>query len=509
MTDSKEVKTQEIWVSNYYIDQSKGSALTKINIPTCCPHCNSDIVAVPGNSAVSGYLTKTCSHLREWEDIVKESKNLEAKVNPGPQQPAQAPAVNGQKFWINKANLNSNMGWGDGCEQITIPHNCPDCNAKITISTKYPGNELYSSALEKESCSHIKGYEQIAAIRLDKLDKPKEISIDTETAPLTTKEEEKVSFPSYDAVKDVKTMDMDKLNPGDRILVKVVDSDEIEYEVPGVVVGKTGYGEEGDNLKPEERTNLIIRFDEYLETETGYESFSCPADLRQVAKNMGLDPHANYFWDMTDGGCTSTVLKKLPRSKNSDNKDSKKEKDVKMPYNENGEEMTFFEMVKTEAAEAGLQIAATQLTDGLQQGLLLLLKDKGEFNDGELAVVKKLLASKGGHAALSWLLGFALLKLDVPGFTDLPGVEDLAKNFRVGGMRELGNEGADIAKQYFMPAIMNAMSLLPKVAENASTLAASKKRVAELGNSRVANLELVQDEEEEVDVSEMDQAVSR
>lgn len=282
--------------------------------------------------------------------------------------------------------------------------------------------------------------------------------------------------------------DMDKLCAGDRVLLSI-EHEDVTYDMEASVITTDFEG------------NPVFCFDDQFETDDGaLTSFDCPYALRDQAETLGLDPNNIHCWSI-DEYTSTTVVKKLPKKKEGAN--APEQETVAMINQDDGEEISFFDLLKSEMAEAGLEVTATQLTDGLQAGFMMLLKDRG-FDEGELAVVKKMLGSKGGHAVLSWAIGMGILNINIEGITDIPAVQVLGKKFRVGGMREIGNEGAAIAKQYFMPAIMGMISSIPKITEQAAL--AAKTRIGDAPATRVGTHEEL---EEEVDLSSLQSATAR
>lgn len=288
---------------------------------------------------------------------------------------------------------------------------------------------------------------------------------------------------------------LDKVGIGDRIVLGLKDSDGTINHIDAYVVAQN-----------DADLGTIFYLDEPWESSDGNWTSWAGEDINNVIINknlqkLNLSLTENNCWNLNldePDEVATHIVKIISKA----NKKGKKN----MSYDEDGEEVGFWDQAKAEVAEGMLEVAATQATDALQGAILAIFKDKAAFNDGELAVVKKMLASKFGHALMSQGIGQAIDKINFPGVTDHEGVQELGKKFRVGSYREVGNEVADLLKEYILPIVMQLASSLPEMAKHASSAVTSKKRVIAPTTTRVnPSLEIHPEEdgqEQDVDVSD-------
>lgn len=127
----------------------------------------------------------------------------------------------------------------------------------------------------------------------------------------------------------------------------------------------------------------------------------------------------------------------------------------------------FFEMLQEDLQEAGYRVAAEQLMDAVQSGLVLMAQSEGLSSD-EAAAFAKVMQTKLGRSVLEVGLGY--------GLTYMPGIDNenatkLAKEFRVGGLASTGNDLALKFRKFILPGVKKVFETLPSV---------EKTRIAEV-----------------------------
>jgi hypothetical protein len=141
-----------------------------------------------------------------------------------------------------------------------------------------------------------------------------------------------------------------------------------------------------------------------------------------------------------------------------------------------GEKAGFVETFKQDAAKAAWRSAGTQLTNGVQAGILLMLKDKGA-DESKIAFVKEMMATEFGAILIRASLGYGLTYM--PMVSEDPRVQKLAEEFRVSAIDSGMEQVMGGVMQYLAPAVMQAVAALPPL-ETAipNVLKGKKHRVA-------------------------------
>jgi hypothetical protein len=143
---------------------------------------------------------------------------------------------------------------------------------------------------------------------------------------------------------------------------------------------------------------------------------------------------------------------------------------------------TFMERVKDDMNDASWRIASAQFTAAIKGGILMLFKDKG-FDDTKMSTVKEILESEFGTAMVAAALGYGLTY--IPGLKDDPRVVKIAKEFRISSMATVGNEVLGVGIQYVMPALNQAIKMLPPVEVKPVVKKRIKKEKASVDLSQV------------------------
>lgn len=174
-----------------------------------------------------------------------------------------------------------------------------------------------------------------------------------------------------------------------------------------------------------------------------------------VVHGMNLDTRHKIIQRITSPPISDAVT--VPATKPETKTETKpiEKKEIKMTA-----QVNFMDRVKEDMEAAGYRVASTQFTNAIKQGILLVFKDKG-FDDSKLSVVKEILESEFGTALVATVLGYGLTY--IPNLKDDPRIKRLAGEFRISGMATVGNEVMGIATSYFLPAVTQAMSMLPPV----------------------------------------------
>jgi len=105
----------------------------------------------------------------------------------------------------------------------------------------------------------------------------------------------------------------------------------------------------------------------------------------------------------------------------------------------------FSAMVKEDVIDAGYRVVANQLTKGIKNVFLLVLKDKGA-DDKKITLVRELLDSEIGNAFVSIILGYCLTYM--PKVKEDKRAQKLAGEFRVEGLSTAGNALMNVVWQY-------------------------------------------------------------
>lgn len=244
-----------------------------------------------------------------------------------------------------------------------------------------------------------------------------------------------------------RSLDVADLNTGDRIEIKITDITTPRAKAKKV---SATYLDDG-----------FVLFDKPHNFEYG-KSFSLDtADYPYGAVNgleqldLKLDDNEERLWEIE--AHDTEIIKITKRAT------AHKQKDTTMT---DKEETSFLETFKSDAAEAGYRICSTQMTNGVKNGLVLALTNKG--GDGEkAAMLKAFLETDIGTAMIGYMLGQGLPH--IPGLQDDPRITKLAAEFRTNGMAVAGNALVGQAMEYVLPAIKDAMTALPALPEKAAT----------------------------------------
>ena len=116
-------------------------------------------------------------------------------------------------------------------------------------------------------------------------------------------------------------------------------------------------------------------------------------------------------------------------------------------------------LLKEDFKKSTYRVAADQMTAGVKEALVLLVKNKGG-SASQLEGLMMLLDSEGGEAAISLLLGIGLLY--APMISDDPRAQKLAESFRQNGMTTAGNLVVSTALQTFLPVVQGVLAKMPE-----------------------------------------------
>lgn len=117
---------------------------------------------------------------------------------------------------------------------------------------------------------------------------------------------------------------------------------------------------------------------------------------------------------------------------------------------------SWFETLKSDAVSATYRVAGTQIILGAKNGLLKVLQKRG-VNNKHLNSVSEFLDTEVGGALLSTAVGVAL-PLVKPGKM----TNNIAKEFRVGGLSVLGNMLVERTVGDVVPVVKSIMGAFPK-----------------------------------------------
>ena len=124
---------------------------------------------------------------------------------------------------------------------------------------------------------------------------------------------------------------------------------------------------------------------------------------------------------------------------------------------------TFAAQFKSDMEKAAYRSTGDQMTNGVKQGILALLKSNGA-DEGVLAFIAKMLDTEGGTAVVSTALGHGLPQAPMIG-TD-PRIIRLSEEFRVAGYAQGMNLLFSAFIQHVMPGVLAALQSLPPVTES-------------------------------------------
>ena len=116
------------------------------------------------------------------------------------------------------------------------------------------------------------------------------------------------------------------------------------------------------------------------------------------------------------------------------------------------------ETLKSDAQDAALRVASTQMTNGVKAGLVKILEKKGG-NSGQMEMFKTILDSEIGDAFVALLLGYGLNY--APQIKDNPKVVKIAAELRTQGMATGGNLVFGAAMDTLLPTLTEALKALP------------------------------------------------
>lgn len=143
-------------------------------------------------------------------------------------------------------------------------------------------------------------------------------------------------------------------------------------------------------------------------------------------------------------------------------------------------------MLKDNAQEAAYHVAADKATAGLKEGMLMVMKKKGMGEDKE-SLIRDLLSSDVGTAALAVLMGIGLNYMPIPD----PRLQKLANVLQVRGIATAGNQVLDGLWEYMIPAVTQALSALPAIGADSE----SKVRVDQEMQANAPAEEMMQEDE--------------
>jgi hypothetical protein len=144
-------------------------------------------------------------------------------------------------------------------------------------------------------------------------------------------------------------------------------------------------------------------------------------------------------------------------------------------------------MMKSDATNAAYRVASKQINTGARNAIVEMLKKKGA-NNAQIEGVTAFLETEWGASFISMAAGYGLSY--VPMIKDNPKAQRLAKEFRVAGMANAGNEIVSAMMEQFLPVLTNALSALPE--ETSSSLEGHKSTKEEV------------EEEIEIDTSDLE-----
>ena len=126
---------------------------------------------------------------------------------------------------------------------------------------------------------------------------------------------------------------------------------------------------------------------------------------------------------------------------------------------------SFADMFKADLTKASYNVAANQITVGLQQSLLMIFANKGATKE-QLVGIEAFFKSEYGKALIQLVCGFALTYAPIDVIQSDSRAQKLAESFRVKGMETVGNEVVGVAIQHFVPVIMSALNNIPPSTNN-------------------------------------------
>lgn len=328
---------------------------------------------------------------------------------------------------------------------------------KAITSTQIDG----TSTAQSSWAAHSRGYDLFDTVR--------EMGLDTSSEQCWYVEERICSIRK----ENMAYVQYNKLTKGDRVLASFRDREGFNHEVEAIVVNYESNG------------NVLIYTDEDM-TNISQSSCLTPnahfgSDIVKTCREMGLDPAKARINQFAQGNTHIKILKVLSKQEGKDNKMETKK------------EQGFGAILKDNAEKAAWRTGATQMTNAVQAGILLMLKEKHGFDDGKLAIVKEMLTTSMGHAIIEFVLGTGLHF--IPGINEDARVKRLAEELRIGGMSEGMNEVVGVGMTYLMPGIHAAIQALPPIEEalpevvkpaRRRRVASPKPRVAETSKTEAA-----------------------
>lgn len=122
--------------------------------------------------------------------------------------------------------------------------------------------------------------------------------------------------------------------------------------------------------------------------------------------------------------------------------------------------MSFTDMIKSNALDAGYRVGATQSTALVRSAIVTLMRKKGA-NEGAIQGLTTFLETEFGAALISLMIGSGLHY--VPTLNQNPRVQRLAEEMRIGGMATAGNAVMGELVAQLLPALQEIIQKLPEL----------------------------------------------